>query len=122
MEARRDLSPYEGALTADEHGWLQRLSRLTVGDFVISLNDNGNQDDQPIIERHRDGSWWAGRYIGAITFEERRLVIAPRLGIPVIEAWLDQILGHPRHASQRAPRSSRDLHREAAGARLVSSH
>lgn len=93
MEAWRDLSPYTGDLTADEEAWLQRLSKLKASDFVISLTDKRGQDEQVIIERQRDGQWWAGRYIGALSFKGRRLVIAPRLGVPVIETWLDQILG-----------------------------
>jgi 5-methylcytosine-specific restriction enzyme subunit McrC len=60
---------------------------------VISLADDRRDVDQPIVELQRDGRWWAGRYVGAITFEGRRLVIEPRLGIPVIEGWLDQIMG-----------------------------
>lgn len=89
----RDLSPYKGELSHEDEAWLDRLSALRAGDFLISLSDDDERDDQPIVERQRDGRWWAGRYIGALTFEGRRLVIEPRLGIPVIEAWLDQILG-----------------------------
>jgi 5-methylcytosine-specific restriction enzyme subunit McrC len=93
VDAWRDLSPYAGELTDDDHAWLKRLSAFTATDFVISLSDEEREEDQPIVELQRDGRWWAGRYVGAFTFEGRRLVIEPRLGISVIEAWLDQILG-----------------------------
>jgi 5-methylcytosine-specific restriction enzyme subunit McrC len=93
VDAWQDLSPYPGELTDADHAWLERLSALRIRDFVISLSDDDREEDQSIVELQRDGRWWAGRYIGSITFEDRRLVIEPRLGIPVIEAWLDQILG-----------------------------
>lgn len=89
----RDLSPCDGDLTAGDDAWLERLSALRVRDFLISLAEDQAHEEQPIVERQRDGRWWAGRYIGALSFEGRRLVIEPRLGIPVIESWLDQILG-----------------------------
>jgi 5-methylcytosine-specific restriction enzyme subunit McrC len=93
VDSWRDLSPYAGELTGVDDAWLARLSALSSRDFVISLSDREREEDQPIVELQRDGRWWAGRYIGALTFEGRRLVIEPRLGIQVIEAWLDQILG-----------------------------
>jgi 5-methylcytosine-specific restriction enzyme subunit McrC len=90
----RDLSPYPGELTPEDHDWLKRLSRRDIRDFVIRVGSDGEVDEwSPIVERRYDGRWWAGRYIGALTFEGRRLVIEPRLGVTVIEAWLDQIFG-----------------------------
>lgn len=90
----RDLSPYPGELTPEDHDWLQRLSRRDIQDFVIRVGSDDEEDEQsPIVERRSDGRWWAGRYIGALTFEGRRLIIEPRLGVTVIEAWLDQIFG-----------------------------
>lgn len=90
----RDLSPYPGELTPEDHDWLQRLSRRDIQDFVVHVGSDGDADEwSPIVERRSDGRWWAGRYIGALTFEGRRLIIEPRLGVTVIEAWLDQIFG-----------------------------
>ncbi len=91
--AWRDLSPYEGELTNGDREWLERLSALRVQDFVVSLGEKEWHEHEPVVERRRDGRWCAGRYIGALTFEGRRIVIEPRLGVPVIEAWLEQILG-----------------------------
>ncbi len=90
----RDLSPYPGELTPEDHAWLQRLSRRDIQDFVVRVGSAKDADEwSPIVERRSDGRWWAGRYIGALTFEGRRLIIEPRLGVMVIEAWLDQIFG-----------------------------
>lgn len=92
----RDLSPCPGELTPDDHAWLQRLSRHDIRDFVIRVGTSGNDGDgewSSVVEWRPDGRWWAGRYIGTLTFEGRRLVIEPRLGVSVIEAWLDQIFG-----------------------------
>lgn len=36
----------------------------------------------------RDGTWWAGRYVGSLVFEGRRLTIAPRFGLATIRDWL----------------------------------
>jgi 5-methylcytosine-specific restriction enzyme subunit McrC len=90
----RDLSPYPGELIPEDHDWLQRLSRRDIQDFVVRVGSADDADEwSPIVERRPDGRWWAGRYIGALTFEGRRLIIEPRLGVTVIEAWLDQIFG-----------------------------
>lgn len=88
----RDLSPCPGELTQDDHAWLQRLSNHDIRDFVVRVGTNGEDEEwSPVVEWRADGRWWAGRYIGTLTFEERRIVIEPRLGVNVIEAWLDQI-------------------------------
>jgi 5-methylcytosine-specific restriction enzyme subunit McrC len=90
----RDLSPYPGELTPEDHDWLQRLARCSTQDFLICLGPNDEHAEwSPIVECRADGRWWSGRYIGVLTFDGRRLVIEPRLGVQAVEAWLDQILG-----------------------------
>jgi 5-methylcytosine-specific restriction enzyme subunit McrC len=92
----RDLSPCPDELTPDDHPWLQRLSRRDIRDFIVRVGTNGDNGDEewsPVVEWRADGRWWAGRYIGTLTFEGRHIVIEPRLGVSVIEAWLDQIFG-----------------------------
>lgn len=92
----RDLSPCPGELIPDDHAWLQRLSLHDIRDFVVRVGTNGDDSEDewsPVVEWRPDGRWWAGRYIGTLTFEGRRIVIEPRLGVNVIEGWLDQIFG-----------------------------
>jgi 5-methylcytosine-specific restriction enzyme subunit McrC len=90
----RDLSPYTGELTAEDDAWLEKLANVDPRNFRISIDEDRAQDEWlPIVERGRDGKWWAGRFIGSIAVDGRRLVIEPRLGIDVVEAWLDQAFG-----------------------------
>src|SRR5262249_60302257 len=53
----------------------------------------GNYECFALIARGHEGRWWAGRFIGSMTVEGRRLIVRPRLGIDVVEAWLDQAFG-----------------------------
>jgi 5-methylcytosine-specific restriction enzyme subunit McrC len=48
-------------------------------------------DEDPIVYCERDGTWWAGRYIGTLLFEGRQLVIQPRFGMAVLRQWLSAI-------------------------------
>jgi 5-methylcytosine-specific restriction enzyme subunit McrC len=90
----RDLSPYQGDLTAEDDAWLAEVAAIDPRDYRIGIDDERAEEEWlPLIERGRDGDWWAGRFIGAITVKGRRLVIEPRLGIDVVEAWLDQAFG-----------------------------
>ncbi len=73
----KDLSPIE----CDERddAWLQVLANaVNPGNFVVRLGDP-SEDPEPLISRSFDGTWWTGRYVGAISFEGRRLEIRPRL-------------------------------------------
>jgi 5-methylcytosine-specific restriction enzyme subunit McrC len=94
LEPVFDLSPIQGELTPEDEAWLRRISELNPSDYRVGISD-GRVDDEPlpIVEQARDGRWWAGRYIGAVTVDGRQLVILPRLGIEVVEAWLDQAFG-----------------------------
>jgi 5-methylcytosine-specific restriction enzyme subunit McrC len=89
-----DLSPLPDGLTAEDDRWLAKLAELDPREYRIGLGEDFADDEVlPLVERGRDGRWWAGRYIGSITIEERRLTIQPRLGTQIIEAWLDQAFG-----------------------------
>jgi 5-methylcytosine-specific restriction enzyme subunit McrC len=91
----RDLSPLEGDLTPDEHVWLERVQRhVAASDHVLRLGDAAAADDGEdyIVSRDAFGRWWAGRYVGDISLDGRRLEIRPRLGEVVIEKWLGEVL------------------------------
>jgi hypothetical protein len=70
-------------LTADDDGWLSRVADIDPRVYRIATEEDRSSDWQPLIERGPDDRWWAGRFIGSITAEGQRLVIQPRLGIPV---------------------------------------
>lgn len=110
-----DLHPYTGALTADDHAWLHGLARLDPRHYRVGIGDDRPDDDvTPLVQLGADGQWWAGRYIGAMTFQGRQLVIEPRLGVKVVEAWLDQAFG-----LAAPPASSQHVVSESFLARLL---
>jgi len=56
---------------------------------MVSFGGN-RDDDDPLVYCERDGTWWAGRYIGSVTFAGHRLTVTPRLGISTLRDWLYQ--------------------------------
>ena len=105
-----DLSPYTGALSPGDDEWLAKIAQIDPRDYRIGIDGDRSGDDEwaPLIERGRDGRWWAGRFIGSITVDGRRLTVRPRLGIDVVEAWLDQAFGlvAPVNTAIRTPPTS----------------
>jgi len=45
-------------------------------------------DDEPIVYCAWDGTWWAGRYVGSLSFEGQILTIEPRFGLATLRNWL----------------------------------
>lgn len=84
----KDSSPFDAAgLTPADALWLGRLAKASGhGDLVVRLE--AGREDEPIVWCERDGSWWAGRYVGSVTFEGRRLDIRPRFGERTLRSWL----------------------------------
>jgi 5-methylcytosine-specific restriction enzyme subunit McrC len=89
-----DLTDEDRNLTDEDRKWLERLQRhVAASDHVLRLGDAAAADDSGdyIVSRDAFGRWWAGRYIGDISLDGRRLEIRPRLGDVVIERWLGEI-------------------------------
>jgi 5-methylcytosine-specific restriction enzyme subunit McrC len=73
--------------SADEAQWLRRLATsVRASDLVIPFTDE--HDDEPIVYCAWDGTWWAGRYVGSLSFEGHRLTIEPRFGLSTHRNWL----------------------------------
>jgi len=83
----RDCCPLQPQPTAEEAQWLRRLATsVRASDLVIPFADE--RDDEPIVHCAWDGTWWAGRYVGSLTFEGHRLTIEPRFGLSTLRNWL----------------------------------
>ena len=88
----KDLSPF-GELDANDEMWLARLQQqLRMSDHVIRLGEADDPDEDFVVMRDPYGGWQAGRYIGELALDGRRLEIRPRLGELVIEQWLAEAL------------------------------
>lgn len=79
--------------TPEVAAWLSKLARAVVPEaHVIGFRDGARERDEPVVFCERDGTWWCGRYIGAIRFEGRTLRIQPRFGMAVLEQWIELAL------------------------------
>lgn len=84
----RDCSPLVPQPTAVDANWLRRLaSNVRASDFVVPMSGERNEDE-PIVYCAWDGTWWAGRYVGSISFEGHSLTIEPRFGLATLRNWL----------------------------------
>lgn len=86
-----DLSEFDG-LTDDDEAWLERLQRhVRASNYLVRLGEAAVEEDV-VVRRTERGRWAAGRYIGELSFEGRRLEVVPRLGELVVERWLGEVL------------------------------
>lgn len=87
----RDCSPIEPQPSRVETEWLRDLQRaVRPSAHVVSVGGD-RDDDDPVVYCERDGTWWAGRYVGTLRFAGSKLAIAPRLGIHTLRSWLFQV-------------------------------
>lgn len=83
----RDCSPILPRPTSVDAAWLSRLAAASRhGGMVLRLEEG--REDEPVVRCETDGTWWAGRYVGSIAFEGRRLDIAPRFGEETLKSWI----------------------------------
>lgn len=86
--AVKDCSPLKPQPTAAEADWLRRVAAsVRADDLVVPISGN-RDDDEPIVYCAWDGTWWAGRYVGSLSFEGSSLTIGPRFGLATLRNWL----------------------------------
>jgi 5-methylcytosine-specific restriction enzyme subunit McrC len=84
----RDCSPLVPQPSAVEANWLRRLAiNVRATELVVPISGD-RDDDEPIVYCAWDGTWWAGRYVGSISFEGHSLTIEPRFGLATLRNWL----------------------------------
>lgn len=84
----RDCSPFVPQPTAGEAAWLRRLAtNVNAIDFVVPVSGD-RDEDEPVVYCAWDGTWWAGRYVGSLSFDGHTLVIEPRFGLTSLRNWL----------------------------------
>lgn len=84
----RDCSPLNPQPSEAEADWLRRLAtNVRATDLVIPISDK-RHEDEPIVYCAWDGTWWAGRYVGSVSFEGYSLTIEPRFGLAALRNWL----------------------------------
>lgn len=84
----RDCSPLAPQPTAAEAAWLRRLAtNVRAMDLVVPISGE-RDEDEPVVYCAWDGTWWAGRYVGSLSFEGHSLTIEPRFGLATLRNWL----------------------------------
>ena len=84
----RDCSPLVPQPSAVEANWLRRLAvNVRATELVVPISGD-RDEDEPVVYCAWDGTWWAGRYVGSISFEGHSLTIEPRFGLATLRSWL----------------------------------
>jgi 5-methylcytosine-specific restriction enzyme subunit McrC len=84
--AAKDCSPFDPRPSGPDAAWLERLAAATkYGGLVVRLEEG--REDEPVVACDPDGTWRAGRYVGSMIFEGRRLDIRPRYGEETLRSW-----------------------------------
>lgn len=84
----RDCSPFVPQPTAAEANWLRKLATNVQASSLVVPISGERDEDEPIVYCAWDGTWWAGRYVGSISFEGHSLTIEPRFGLTTLRNWL----------------------------------
>ena len=84
----RDCSPLTPQPTPTEAAWLRRLAaNVSTTDLVVPISGE-RDEDEPVVYCAWDGTWWAGRYVGSLSFEGHSLTVEPRFGLATLRNWL----------------------------------
>jgi 5-methylcytosine-specific restriction enzyme subunit McrC len=67
------------------------ISHIDATDLVVPLSGE-RDEDEPVVYCAWDGVWWAGRYIGSLSFEGSSLTIEPRFGLEALRDWLSEAM------------------------------
>jgi 5-methylcytosine-specific restriction enzyme subunit McrC len=86
-----DCHPFDPQPSREGAEWLRRLQTAAQAALHVVRLSNDRDDDEPVVYCERDGKWWAGRYVGSLSFEGKRLTILPRFGMNTLRNWLFQM-------------------------------
>lgn len=87
-----DCRPLDPQPDPEQAGWLRQVAQVvTASDLVVPLGGRRRDDDEPVVYCDWDGTWWAGRYIGTVTYRGRTLTIEPRFGLSTLRHWLTDL-------------------------------
>lgn len=85
----RDCLPLDPQPSREEAAWLGRLSRsINAYEHIVPISSGRQVEHEPAIYCAWDGTWWAGRYVGSLSFEGHTLTIEPRFGLATLQNWL----------------------------------
>ncbi|MFT3785516.1 MAG: hypothetical protein QM770_05050 [Tepidisphaeraceae bacterium] len=92
--ATTDLSPFD-ALDGEDELWLREVvQRANVQTLALSFSGRREIERSPVATYEvESGRWWAGRFIGEVSYRGRTLTITPRFGMPTLRRWLSRIWG-----------------------------
>lgn len=84
-----DCSPFPIQPTADAADWFRGLAaQFRTSSHVLGFGERA--EDEPVVYCERDGTWWAGRYVGVLHHDGCTLTIRPRFGMATLASWLGQ--------------------------------
>lgn len=84
-----DCSPLPKQPTGETAEWFRGLAEhFQTGEHVLGFGQRGA--DEPVVYCERDGTWWAGRYVGVLRHDGCTLTIRPRFGMATLASWLGQ--------------------------------
>lgn len=84
-----DCSPLAEQPTGKTADWFRSLAKhVQAAEHVVGFGQRG--EDEPVVYCERDGTWWAGRYVGVLRHEGCTLTIRPRFGMATLASWLGQ--------------------------------
>ncbi len=84
-----DCSRLEEQPTGKTADWFRSLAEhIQVEAHVVGFGKRG--EDAPVVYCERDGTWWAGRYVGVLRHKGCTLTIQPRFGMATLASWLGQ--------------------------------
>lgn len=89
-----DLTPFQ-RLRDEDQQWLQALAKeADCNALSLHFGRSRDVDRSPVVSWDwESGQWWAGRFVGELTFQGRTIRIEPRFGMPMLYRWLSRIWG-----------------------------
>jgi len=87
----KDCSILEPQPNKKQAAWLEKLAQKSIASKLVIPLSPKQSEEEPIVYRDHSGKWWAGRYVGSVSFEGHTLTVQPRFGLDSIREWLREV-------------------------------